>query len=284
MNPALMLGLAVIAAAPPSWQLLAVADPDRVPEAVPFEWTEREPGFETGTLPVRFLNEIVDRIHLVRVDPARFSFEVLHDEASPANIETWQDRTGALAIVNASFYLRDYAPETPMKAHGILLGPRWRKTRHGAFVAGPGADVVDLAGVDVQQKLAGFQEAVVSYPLLLDASGGVRAARNPKWLANRTFVAVDRKGRILLGTTETGFFSLRRLGLFLKAAPLGLRIALNMDGGPPACMAVRVGGFSDTVRGRWEGNDSTGIFQMFWGEREVDWPLPNVLAVVPKKR
>jgi hypothetical protein len=277
---ALLLGLA---AAPPGWQFLAFSEPDKAPEPVAFEWALRLPGFETGVLPARLAGEMVDRIHLVRVDPARYSFEALHDEERPANIEAWQERTGALAVVNASFYLQDYAPETPMKAAGVLLGPRWKKTRHGAFVAGPGADVIDLEGRDVQAAILPFKEAVVSYPLLLDASGKVRAAKNPRWIASRTFVAVDEEGRIILGTTETGFFSLRRLGLFLKAAPLGIKVALNMDGGPPACMAVRAGGFSDTLRGRWEGNDSAGRFQMFWGEKEVDWPLPNVIAVVARK-
>ena len=272
MNAALpALALFLLGAAPPGWQFLAFTDPEKAPDPVLFEWTERLPGFETGVLPARFSSEIVDRIHLVRVDPKRYSFEA------------WQERTGALAVINASFYQQDYSPDTPMKAAGVLLGPRSQKSHHGAFVAGPGADVIDLEGRDVQAAIAPFSEAAVSYPLLLDASGRVRAGRNPKWIASRTFVAVDDQGRILLGTTETGFFSLRRLGLFLKAAPLAIKVALNMDGGPPACMAVRAGNFQDTLRGRWEGNDSAGRFQMFWGEKAVDWPLPNVIAVVPRK-
>ncbi|MGC4121628.1 MAG: phosphodiester glycosidase family protein [Myxococcales bacterium] len=281
----LLLAAVTLSAAPPPWQALALGDPDTVPEAVAFEWTERLPGFETAVLPARLSGQTVDRIHLVRVDPARYSFEARHDEQRPANIDAWQERLGALAVVNASFYQMDYSPETPMKTGGALLGPRWKKTRHGAFVAREGAaDVVDLLGANVQEAIAPFSEAVVSYPLLLDASGKVRAVRNPNWIASRTIVAVDGRGRILLGTTETGFFSLRRLGLFLKAAPLGLKVALNMDGGPPACMAVKAGGFEETIRGRWEGNDSTGEFQMFWGAEEVDWPLPNVIAAVPRKK
>ena len=227
MNPALPFLVLLLGAVPPGWQFLAFADPDKAPEPVAFEWTERLPGFETGVLPARFQNEIVDRIHLVRVDPARYSFEAWHDEDRPANIEAWQERTGALAVVNASFYQQDFSPETPMKAAGVLLGPRWQKTRHGAFVAGPGADVIDLEGKDVQAAILPFREAVVSYPLLLDASGRVRAGKNPKWIASRTIVAVDGKGRIILGTTENGFFSLRRLGLFLKAAPLGIKGSRN---------------------------------------------------------
>lgn len=283
MTPGFVALVAVLSAAPP-WQAIALSDPDTVPEPVAFAWTERLPGFETGVLPARLSGQIVDRIHFVRVDPARYSFEVRHDEVRPASIDAWQERLGALAVVNASFYRMDYSPETPMKAGGALLGPRWKKTRHGAFVARDGkADVVDLLGKDVQAEIAGYPDAAVSYPLLLDASGKVRAVRNPNWIASRTLVAVDAQGRILLGTTETGFFSLRRLGQFLKAAPLGLEVALNMDGGPPACMAVNAGGFKETLRGRWEGNDSSGTFQMFWGAEEVDWPLPNVIAVVPRK-
>lgn len=286
MTPALAAILtAGLCAAPPPWLALALDDPDTVPAPVGPVWTERLPGFETGVLTARLAGQVVDRIHLVRVDPARYAFEARHDAARPASIDAWQERLGALAVVNASFYRMDYSPETPMKTAGAVLGPRWKKTRHGAFVAGEGtADVVDLLGKDVQAEIAPYDDAVVSYPLLLDAGGRVRAARNPNWIASRTVVAVDASGRVLLGTTETGFFSLQRLGAFLKASRLKVKVALNLDGGPPACMAVSAGGFKETVRGRWEGNDSTGSFQMFWGEREVDWPLPNVIAVVARRK
>ena len=93
---------------------------------------------------------------------------------------------------------------------------------------------------------------MVSYPLLLAPDGSSRVQADARWLANRSFVAQDRTGRIVLGTTVDAFFSLERLASFLRAAPLDLVVALNLDGGPVACQAV----MSESVRrdfcGKWE--------------------------------
>ena len=62
---------------------------------------------------------------------------------------------------------------------------------------------------------------MVSYPLLLDEAGEVRAPATREWLASRTFIALDGEGRVVVGTTRSGFFTLRRLGEYLKASPLG---------------------------------------------------------------
>ena len=92
---------------------------------------------------------------------------------------------------------------------------------------------------------------MVSYPLLLAADGTSRATPSD-WLANRSFLGEDASHRILIGTTKGAFFSLPRLAAFLKAAPLGLTMALNLDGGPVACQAVSLNGFERRQCGQWE--------------------------------
>ncbi len=57
---------------------------------------------------------------------------------------------------------------------------------------------------------------------------------------------------IILGSAPEGFFSLYRLGEFLKQTPLSLRYVLNLDGGPVACQGVSAGGVSRLVYGRVE--------------------------------
>jgi hypothetical protein len=85
----------------------------------------------------------------------------------------------------------------------------------------------------------------VSYPLLV-GPGPSRIQADHRWLANRTFIANDAAGRIILGTTKEAFFSLDRLAAFLTAAPLDLTLALNLDGGSVACQAVSVGDLRGT--------------------------------------
>ena len=116
---------------------------------------------------------------------------------------------------------------------------------------------------------------------LLGADGGSRAERS-RWLANRSFVAQDAAGRIMVGTTQEAFFSLDRLADFLRAAPLGLTLALNLDGGPVACQGVALGGFQRRFCGRWELADHDGRTELLtysWGDIG-NVGLPVVLAVV----
>jgi hypothetical protein len=92
---------------------------------------------------------------------------------------------------------------------------------------------------------------MVSYPLLL-SDGMSRVRRSSRWLANRSFVGQDGAGRIIIGTTADAFFSLDRLARFLLDAPLGLTIALNLDGGPVACQGISFNGYQRKTYGRWE--------------------------------
>jgi hypothetical protein len=80
------------------------------------------------------------------------------------------------------------------------------------------------------------------YPMLIGVDGRPRTAPESRRLSNRTFLRQDSRGRIVVGTTRDAFFSLARLGPFLKAAPLDLRLALNPDGGAIARQSVRLKG------------------------------------------
>jgi hypothetical protein len=97
-----------------------------------------------------------------------------------------------------------------------------------------------LKGEDWRQAFVGKDNAMVSYPLLVDESGKSCASPS-KWLAGRSFVGQDRAGRIVIGTTADAFLSLDRFANLLHAAPLGLALALSLDGGPVACQAIDLG-------------------------------------------
>jgi hypothetical protein len=124
---------------------------------------------------------------------------------------------------------------------------------------------------------------MVSYPMLLDPAGQVRAADHPDWLAARSFVAVDERGRVLLGTTRTGFFTLRRLGELLRAQPLGLRAALNFDGGPIAQQIVKTGDYERLTFGAAELSDRHDVLRAYWqAHRSERFHLPIVLTATPR--
>lgn len=249
-----------------------------------FAWRTLRPGFDVAELPVMAGAQEVDRILLARIEPAHYRVEVQNEPSGRLVLEDWMARLGALLVVNGSYYGRDGRPATPAVIGGKIVGPASYQSSHGAFVSGPGgAALVDLKQHDWRQAFAGSHAAMVSYPMLIGDDGANRSPRGTGWLANRSFMAQDGAGLILIGTTKGAFFSLDRLGDFLKAAPLDLKLALDLDGGPIACQAIAAPGFERSSCGKWEVQvDDKGHAKTL-----PPWPwarpsMPMVLAVFPR--
>jgi hypothetical protein len=246
-------------------------------------WNEKSLGFETGELPILVDGKEADRLLLARIDPARWRISAHNAPAGDHDLDRWMAELKATLVVNGSYFGMRGQPDTPFRSQGQDLGPHDYKAAHGAFVASPGrARIVDLEGKDWREAFEGADDALVSYPILLDAKGRNRAAPS-KWLANRSFIGQDSSGRIIIGTTADALLSLDRLGYLLRAAPLDLTLALNLDGGPVACQAVSIGGFRRNQCGTMElqvEGDRVRLLKPLI--RGGNWALPIVLAVTPR--
>jgi phosphodiester glycosidase len=263
---------------------LALRDPSGAVTAGPLAWRSISPGFEVGELAVIADGGEVDRILLARIDPAQFRFAVRNAPAGNRDLDAWMRELGAALVINGSYFARDGTPDTPIVSAGARLGPRHYIANHGAFVAAPrSVGVRNFASLDWHIALRGAEDAMISYPLLLARDGSSRVEADPRWLANRSFVAEDHDGRIILGTTAEAFFSLERLAGFLRAAPLDLAVALNLDGGPVACQGIVLNGYRRSACGRWELSAGDGRLELLtpvFGT--VRWGMPIVLAVFPR--
>ena len=271
----------------PRWLVVALDDPRGAPTLGTVGWIERSPGLETADLAIDLAGERVDSIALVRLDPARYQLSVHWDPSASRPVEAWQRELSAAVVVNGSYYEPDHSPSTPLRIAGKSIGPSPYSSSHGALVLDDTAvDIIDLRDRDVATEIGRHREAMVSYPLLVDPSGRSRAAGNDDWFANRVFVALDTENRIVVGTTRTGFCSLRRLGDILRRSPLALRVALNLDGGPLASQIVRVPGYERTILGNAESTGGHDVLRLAYqatrhalGQRI---PLPIVLAARPR--
>jgi len=265
---------------------LALRDRSVSTTAGAFAWRTLAPGFEVAELPVIAAGAEVDRIALARVAPDRFRFIVRNEPAGTRTVDGWTRDLGAVLVVNGSYYTHQGTPDTPLVSAGNRLGPRHYVANHGAFVAAPGAvRLHDLAGIDWHLALQGAEDAMVSFPLLVGANAGDRIHADWRWLANRNFVGQDSAGRIIFGTTQDAFFSLDRFAAFLRAAPLDLAVALNLDGGPVASQGIALGGFARHTCGQWELAVHDGALKLLTPllrPRARCWEMPIVLAVVPK--
>jgi hypothetical protein len=263
---------------------LALRDPAVPAEAGPLEWKSIAPGLEVAELAVLAQGAAVDRISLARIDPARFRFVVRSAPAGNRDLGDWMRALSAVLVVNGSYFSRDGTPDTPIVSAGQPLGPRHYIANHGAFVASArSTGIRDFASLDWHIALRGADDAMVSYPLLVARDGSSRVKADPRWLANRSFVGEDHAARIIVGTTADAFFSLERLGNFLRDATLDLVVALNLDGGPIACQGIALNGYRRDLCGRWELVTRDGRSRLLtpvFGT--VRWSLPIVLAVLPK--
>ncbi|MFC5180849.1 phosphodiester glycosidase family protein [Actinomadura harenae] len=255
-------------------------------EAAPVRWREASPGMDVAEQPVRVGGRHVDALLLTRIDPARYRFRVLNRPAGDRGVGAWMKATGAALVVNGSYFDRHGRPDTPVVSDGRRLGPASYQAAHGAFVDGPdGTRLVDLAGRDWRQAVDGARQAMVSYPMLIGADGRGRAdQQDERWLANRSFLGQDRTGNIIVGTTRDAYFSLRSLAAYLPRAGLGLRLALNLDGGPVACQKVSGRTYQRDFCGRYETAVHGGRLQLLRplvGKRR-GWALATVLVAVPR--
>lgn len=251
-----------------------------------FAWRALEPGFDVAELPVIANGAEVERIALARVAPEHFRFIVRNYPAGTRTVDDWMRELGAVLVINGSYFTSHGTPDTPLVSAGTRLGPSHYVATHGAFVAARRlVRIQDLAGTDWHVALQGADDAMVSFPLLVASNGGDRVHADWRWLANRSFVGQDKAGRIIFGTTKDAFFSLDRLAAFLRAAPLDLTIALNLDGGPVASLGVALDGFRRNTCGQWElnmrGGDLKSLTPLF-RSRDRCWEMPIVLAVLPK--
>jgi phosphodiester glycosidase len=253
-------------------------------KAGPFAWQQLDAGFEAGEMPVLAAGAEVDRILLARIDPAHYRFQVWNRASGDRDSFDWMRELGAVLVINGSYFTRYGTPATPLVSARVPSGPADYDATHGAFVASASfVGIRDLAGLDWRQALQDADHGLVSFPLLIGADGQSRSKGDARWLANRSFVAQDETGHIVLGTTRDAFFSLNRLAAFLRGAPLALKLALNLDGGPIACQAIALKDFKRDFCGQWEmASDGAELRVMrpVLGLRR--WGLPNVVAVVPK--
>jgi hypothetical protein len=265
----------------PSMRLALLDSPTAVPGQ--FSWREIAPGFQIGELTALVNRNVVDQIRLARIDPSRFRFAVCHKSGGLRNVDQWMHTLGAVLVVNGSYFAPGGKPATPLLSNGKLLGPKEYAAKGGAFPATDGqARIGDLANQRWQTVFQGMTSGLVSYPILVAADGSNHVQKKSRWLANRSFIAKDKSGWIVIGTTTDAFFSLDRLAEFLRQSPLESAIALDLDGGPVACQSIKLNGFERKTYGKWEMRTEGDDALLLLTAPYIPPPLRIVVAVFPK--
>lgn len=247
----------------------------------PPQWRALERGLNFAEIQVFRNNEPVETLAVVKVDPANNAFRVQHHQ--PQSITGWQQELGAPVVFNASYYCRNAQPCGLILSNGKPIGPRRNSRMRGMFVAEPKglspdiprATILDLTTTPISVKNLPWTQGVQSYPLLVDYKGQIRVQSNQK-AAQRTVIAIDRHGYILIMNTNAAYFTLHDFAQFLKASTLEIDSALNLDGGSEAQLYIKTKDFEKFSPSSWESRLGNLLDQeKFW--------LPTVVAVSPRQ-
>ena len=256
------------------------------------EWKMLSKGLEFAKIEVWRNKELIDVLATLRIDPQYNQIRVFSSyetgKTIARTVEDWQKHTRAIAMTNSAQYMANpyYMPCALIICDGKLKGPKSNPSVRGMLVAEPlkgNLPKADLLDFEYDRYHTGsYQQGVQHWPILLDRNGKVKVKKTG-WQANRTIVAKDFDGKILLITTEGNYFTLYHLGLFLKdsnARPdRGLRIhtAMNLDGGSEANMAIKSKDFTYVRYGPFEdGNNSTFSFL------NLKIKIPGVIGIFPR--
>ncbi|MBL7063696.1 MAG: phosphodiester glycosidase family protein [Anaerolineae bacterium] len=232
--------IATVTAPPPT----ATPAPTHTPAPPYVGWEQVEHGLELRRLRVS-TEAGVERLTLVRLDPAVFRFRVVYIPRLPRTVGEW-GRSDSL-VVNAGFFTPEHRTIGLLIREGRVYGSPFDDPDEKS----PGLFAVTTDG---RTEIRSLQEqpyqigeplwqAVESFPLLVRPGSTFGFAPDVfgDSPGRRTVVAQDRDGRILFVVASQGHFSLYELATFLIESDLDLEVALNLDGGRSTGLWLQMG-------------------------------------------
>ena len=253
----------------------------------PTAWENVSEGIDFSRIYAYDKDQKVDSIAVLKIDDKKNKFLVKHSY-EPLTVDNWQKTLNAPVVFNASFFETDMNPTTEIISEGKVAGYNGEKALDiqkeylkikGFFLAEPSkkgkslTDIVDLSKETV--NVQDWKEGVTSYPMLVYKDGSIKVKQREGWRANRTAIAKDKEGKLLLFSTEGGYFTLNEFANFLKESKFNIYEALNLDGGLAAGLYVKTPKKEYSNYGWMEKNT-------LWGDvshRATRTKLPCVIAV-----
>jgi hypothetical protein len=244
-------------------------------------WRALEPGLDLGQFKAPIASIAGDgAISVVRIEPARFEFDLLSAGAlklpQSLTIDAWMKQHGLAAAINAGMFEPGGRTTGYSRIGDAVLNPK-RKTAYEAYLALdpddpklPAATILDPECDDVK-ALETHYRVILQSIRMIDCKGVNRWQKSARaW--STAALAIDDQGRVLMIHARSPWDVHDFIEILLKL-PLGIRRAMYLEGGPEASLSLEGGGVSMLRIGSWETrfneNDANA----------APWPLPNVIGV-----
>ena len=184
-------------------------------------------------------------LQVLRIDPARYRFQVLYDPPNNFTAATWREESRALLVCNIGQYDKNLHSLGLLVKDGIVYSPLVAN-QQGLFLAEtddpslPPARILDMRYSAFDEKHNPYLQAAQSL-MLLDRYGQIRVRQSNR-LAHRTLLGQDDNGNIIIMISE-GRHTLWELAQYLSGVGW-LRELMCMDGGSEAQLAIKVNDYS----------------------------------------
>ncbi len=244
-------------------------------------WTALEPGLDLATLPGPAPSLGDGRIWVVRIDPARFDLRLVNASASdsrPRTVRSWALGAGAVAAINAGMFQTDGLTSIGlMQTRAHQNNPR-RIGRYKAVLAFdplragvPPVRILDAACSEVEPLSPHYGTLIQSIRMVSCDRKNVWAPDSKRWSV--AAIGVDGGGRVLFIHARSAW-PVHDLVEALLAAPIDLRRAMYVEGGPEAQLFARAGGTEVERVGAFEGGTEPGH------GASLAWEIPNAVIAV----
>ncbi len=236
-------------------------------------WLSLEPGLQYTELKTDTF-----RLHVLRIDPAFFSFVLCasgKEKSEQMTLQEWSEKKDLIASINASMYLPDGQTSTGYMRDGEYINNNRMVQRFGAFfVADP--DDPDLPQAAILEKDDDIgKELLPHYRLVIQNYRIINSQRRILWspggpLYSISAVAMDGDGNVLFlhsqEPIEAYTFAQQLLHL-----PIDVRTVMYVEGGGQAGLVIRSRKLSREMQGQ------NILDFLITGNRAAR--LPNVLGI-----
>jgi len=201
------------------------------------------PGIEILVVPLAVTGvEAGEVLVVARIDPAKVDVRVRYAPKKPLPVQTWLAAEAADIVINAGYFTQDNLATGLLIADGAITGQTYRGFG-GLFAvrAGPPASL-SLQWLKEKPYVADrkITQAVESFPMLVRGGKVVDGINDDGRRNRRSFVALDKSGRLLLGVSRYASLTLTDLAAALAGqSALAVDAALNLDGGASSGLAIR---------------------------------------------
>lgn len=242
--------------------------------ALPFE--PLAPGVEYATTP--WVGEQV--LHVVRIDPARATLRVglaSQEKVPNRTAGAWADGLGLIVAINAGMFdLENMSSNVGhLQTAGHVNKAAWNKYQSVFAFSDGKATMIDLDSPGAKDRLATFDTVIQDLRLIRGKRVNVWKPSPRKW--SEAAVAIDDQGRVLFVFSRAPL-TMKDFNDKLLALPLGITHAMHAEGGPEASLSIRAGDKKLDLCGSYE----TGFNENDLNARQ--WPVPNVIGVIPSAR